>query len=134
MASISCVSNFPARPTKGSPWRSSSWPGPSPTKTSSAVEPPAPKTMLVRFWQSLQRLQSPMSARMRSRVSPATRSAASNKETDLITGKTGAGGCSDAFERDEGGTEREDGEAVAALRATAEATPAAIGRLYERFR
>src|SRR5579864_148073 len=48
--------------------------------------------MLVLFSQSLQRLQSPMSARMRSRESLATRSFASKREAVLMTGKRGAGG------------------------------------------
>ena len=45
MASIICVSSFPARPTNGSPCSSSSRPGPSPTKTSCAFGLPTPKTM-----------------------------------------------------------------------------------------
>src|SRR5580658_7633824 len=57
---------------------SSSWPGPSPTNTSSALGLPTPKTMLVRALCSLQRVQSPMSARMRSSESFSMRSSKSD--------------------------------------------------------
>src|SRR5579864_5686522 len=56
---------------------SSSCPGPSPTKTSSALGFPTPKTSLVRALCKRQRVHSPRSARMSSSVSPGTRSAAS---------------------------------------------------------
>ena len=46
--SSSSVSSAPARPTNGSPWRSSSAPGASPTNISSASALPLPKTTLVR--------------------------------------------------------------------------------------
>src|SRR6185295_15293205 len=64
MATIIFVSSWPAAPTKGSPVRSSSAPGASPTKTSGASGLPTPKTMLVRLSLSLQRWQSPRSARI----------------------------------------------------------------------
>ncbi len=41
-------SSFPARPTKGRPVRSSSWPGASPTTTSAAAGSPSPNTAWVR--------------------------------------------------------------------------------------
>ena len=67
--SISRLSSFPARPTNGSPCSSSSAPGASPTKTSSAFGLPVPKTISLRWFDSLQRRQSPRSARIRSRES-----------------------------------------------------------------
>src|SRR5680860_1295099 len=48
MASSIWLSSCPARPTKGSPWRSSSAPGASPTKITSASASPAPNTAFVR--------------------------------------------------------------------------------------
>ena len=48
MPSMRRVSSWPARPTNGMPWRSSSAPGPSPTKTRSACGAPTPKTTWVR--------------------------------------------------------------------------------------
>ena len=93
MASIICVSSCPARPTKGSPCKSSSWPGPSPTNISSAWGLPAPKTILLRWRCSLQRVQSPRSLQTRSSVSPATRSTDSNSEgraRDLALASVGA--------------------------------------------
>src|ERR1700746_3970 len=56
---------------------SSSCPGPSPTKTSSALGFPMPNTILVRALCKRQRVHSPRSARMSSSVSLGTRSAAS---------------------------------------------------------
>src|ERR1700722_18768921 len=56
---------------------SSSCPGPSPTKTSSALGFPTPNTILVRALCKRQRVHSPRSARMSSSVSLSTRSAAS---------------------------------------------------------
>src|SRR5918996_1997687 len=47
MPAISSSSNFPAAPTKGSPWRSSFLPGASPTSMRSAPGSPTPKTTLV---------------------------------------------------------------------------------------
>ena len=54
----------PASPTKGSPWRFSSRPGPSTMNISSAFGFPTPKTMVVRFSESRQRAHSPRSARI----------------------------------------------------------------------
>jgi len=51
IASISS-SSFPARPTKGSPCRSSCSPGPSPIKSTSALWEPTPNTTFVRVSQS----------------------------------------------------------------------------------
>src|SRR5579862_381334 len=48
IAPMILLSNWPARPTNGSPCKSSSWPGPSPTKTSFALRLPVPKTTFVR--------------------------------------------------------------------------------------
>src|SRR5258708_7050784 len=73
MASIIWVKSFPARPTNGNPWASSSAPGPSPTKTSCAVALPSPKTILLRVVCNLQRVHSPRSARTTGSVSPAIR-------------------------------------------------------------
>src|ERR1700758_5151929 len=56
---------------------SSSCPGPSPTKTSSALGLPTPNTSLVRALCKRQRVHSPRSARTSSSVSLGTRSAAS---------------------------------------------------------
>ena len=53
----SWVSSCPARPTNGSPWRSSSAPGASPMNISSASALPEPKTALVRSACSGQRVQ-----------------------------------------------------------------------------
>src|SRR2546422_5862468 len=86
MASIICVSSLPARPTKGRPWASSSAPGPSPTKTSSARGLPSPKTIVFRHLLRRQRMQSPISARIFSSVSPSTRSAASKSVGPCATG------------------------------------------------
>ena len=58
MASIICVSSFPARPTNGRPCMSSSWPGPSPTNTSSAFGFPTPKQSCCAPLCSLQRVHS----------------------------------------------------------------------------
>src|SRR5215813_932099 len=69
MASIIWVRSLPARPTKGRPCASSSAPGPSPTKTSSALGLPSAKTMFLRALWSLQRLQSPRSSRTFNSVS-----------------------------------------------------------------
>ena len=46
IALMICVSNCPARPTNGSPFQSSSAPGPSPMNISRACGSPTPKTML----------------------------------------------------------------------------------------
>src|SRR5215475_4731252 len=70
MASIIWLRSLPARPTNGRPCASSSAPGPSPTKTKSALGLPSAKTMFLRALWSLQRLQSPRSSRIFSSVSP----------------------------------------------------------------
>ena len=82
------VSSCPARPTKGSPRRSSSRPGASPTKTSSALGLPTPNTKFVRPGCSLQRVQSPIAARSWGR-SAAARTAAgvSRSKPSLIVGR-----------------------------------------------
>src|SRR5262245_444314 len=64
------VSSWPARPTKGMPWTSSSAPGASPTNIRSASGFPTPNTI----WRrpcvcSLQRVQSPISVRTAIRAS-----------------------------------------------------------------
>src|SRR5271165_5333524 len=65
MALIMLLSNWPARPTKGSPCTSSSAPGPSPTNIKSAQGLPTPKTICLRpCLCSLQRVQSPRSSRI----------------------------------------------------------------------
>src|SRR5918994_1807178 len=50
MSATSPVRSWPARPTNGMPWRSSSAPGPSPTNTRSAPGSPSPKTTWLRPW------------------------------------------------------------------------------------
>src|SRR5215207_2531256 len=50
MSAMSPVRSWPARPTNGMPWRSSSAPGPSPTNTRSAPGSPSPKTTWLRPW------------------------------------------------------------------------------------
>ena len=50
---MSCVSSLPARPTNGSPCRSSCSPGPSPTNSRSASARPTPNTTCVRPAASL---------------------------------------------------------------------------------
>src|SRR6056297_1924811 len=65
MRSSSC----PASPTNGSPRRSSSLPGASPTRTRLASGLPTPKTRFRRVFSSPQRQQSPRSLRISSRVS-----------------------------------------------------------------
>ena len=64
MAAMIFVKSLPAAPTNGSPCRSSSNPGPSPTNTSLAAAWPLPKTMWVRLDASLHRWQSPISERI----------------------------------------------------------------------
>src|SRR5204863_444639 len=87
IASIICVSSLPARPTNGNPWASSSAPGPSPTKTSSALGFPSPKTILCRVLWSLQRVHSPRFSRILSSVSSAILSAASKSDGPAATGR-----------------------------------------------
>src|ERR1051325_9188302 len=53
MPSINCVSNWPARPTNGPPFRPSCSPGPSPTNINSASARPTPNTTCVRPAASL---------------------------------------------------------------------------------
>ena len=55
--------SFPAGPTKGSPCRSSSCPGPSPTNITSACRSPTPKTARLRFSESGQRAHASTAAR-----------------------------------------------------------------------
>jgi len=62
------VRSCPASPTKGSPCRSSSRPGPSPTKTNLACGFPDPKTICVRVECNLHLRQSPSSSRTASKV------------------------------------------------------------------
>src|SRR6476646_317704 len=70
MASMIFVSSCPARPTNGMPWMSSSAPVASPTNIRSASGLPTPKTICRRPCAcSLQRTQSPMSARTAVRAS-----------------------------------------------------------------
>src|ERR1700733_14176490 len=59
--------SFPERPTKGSPARSSSRPGPSPMNMRSAVVSPTPKTTWVRVSARTQRVQPRASVRISSR-------------------------------------------------------------------
>src|ERR1700722_7749501 len=73
-------SSLPERPTKGSPARSSSRPGPSPTKSRSAVGEPTPKTTCVRPFARAQSVH--VDAVTRSRSSASTSSALSG--TGLI--------------------------------------------------
>src|SRR5271167_941515 len=63
-------SSLPERPTKGSPARSSSRPGPSPTNSRSAVGAPTPKTTWVRPFANGQSVQ--VDALTRSRSSAST--------------------------------------------------------------
>ena len=53
---------------------------------------PAPKTILLRCLCRRQRVHSPRSSRMRSSVSPSTRSTASNNDDAFTTGSTATGG------------------------------------------
>src|SRR5277367_1777523 len=62
-------SNLPERPTKGSPARSSSRPGPSPTKSRSAVGEPTPNTTWVRPLANGQSVHVDAATRSRSRAS-----------------------------------------------------------------
>src|SRR5882762_1011993 len=57
------LSNRPAGPTKGCPERSSSLPGCSPTKNTSARRAPSPKTVCVPRFQRSQALQSAAASR-----------------------------------------------------------------------
>ena len=87
----SWLSSWPARPTNGSPWRSSSAPGASPTNIRSASALPAPKTAFVLVSCSghlralADLLKSPTSssrrcsARRRSRLLPAARRLATRR-------------------------------------------------------
>ena len=64
IASMIFVSNWPARPTNGMPWMSSSCPGASPMNISAACGLPTPNTICRRPRRcSLQRVQSPRSSR-----------------------------------------------------------------------
>src|SRR5580658_9030772 len=65
--------SLPERPTKGSPARSSSRPGPSPTKSRSAVGEPTPKTTCVRPFASGQSVQVDAVTRNRSSASTLAR-------------------------------------------------------------
>src|SRR5271167_3316762 len=60
---MSLSSNWPDRPTNGSPARSSSRPGPSPTNISRAASSPTPNTTWVRPDASAQRVHPRASAR-----------------------------------------------------------------------
>ena len=62
----SSSSRVPAAPTKGRPSRSSFWPGPSPTKTTSVSGWPSPGTACVRLRESRQRSQTRTSLAMAS--------------------------------------------------------------------
>src|ERR1700722_10164388 len=62
-------SSLPERPTKGSPARSSSRPGPSPTKSRSAVGEPTPNTTWVRPLANGHRVHVEAATRSRSRAS-----------------------------------------------------------------
>src|SRR5579859_4259166 len=73
---MSRSSNFPERPTKGSPARSSSRPGPSPTKSRSAAGLPTPNTTCVRPAANGHRVQ----------VDAATRSRSSASASDTVAG------------------------------------------------
>ncbi len=66
MASSMALSNWPARPTNGSPWRSSSAPGASPITSHSARVLPTPNTVCVRVLHRSQAVQ----AATRSRSTP----------------------------------------------------------------
>src|SRR5215469_5091266 len=74
---------------------SSSRPGPSPTKTTSACALPLPKTILLRCWQRRQRLQSPMSSLMRESESFSMRWLASKSDADFMTGEGAADGAAE---------------------------------------
>src|ERR1700722_10485544 len=69
----------PARPTKGSPWRSSSAPGASPTMSHSAFWFPTPNTVCVRVLQSVQRVQAATRARSSGQSTPASRAAPASR-------------------------------------------------------
>src|SRR5262245_51833230 len=62
------VRSWPARPTKGRPWRSSSSPGPSPMIRSRAAGSPEPKTIVVRPWESLHFVQPALAVSTRRRA------------------------------------------------------------------
>ncbi len=67
------LSSWPARPTKGSPWRSSSAPGASPTMSHCACMLPTPNTVCVRVVLSEQRVQAATRARSSGQSTPASR-------------------------------------------------------------
>src|ERR1700743_2783554 len=75
MASSMELSNCPARPTNGSPLRSSSAPGASPTMSQSAVGLPTPNTVWVRVALKLQRVHAATRARSSWQFVPASRDA-----------------------------------------------------------
>src|SRR5262245_19969998 len=62
------VRSCPARPTNGFPCRSSSSPGPSPMTMRRASGWPLPKTIVVRPWESLQRVHPALAASARRRA------------------------------------------------------------------
>src|SRR5574337_336638 len=85
MAWMILVSSCPARPTNGSPWASSSAPGASPTKTRRALGLPTPKTIWVRWRESLHRVHSPSSSRTSLRVAGAAAAGDSGHLTSVYS-------------------------------------------------
>ena len=74
IASIIFVRSWPARPTKGMPWMSSSRPGASPTNIRRAFGFPTPNTIWRRpCWCSAHRVQSPRSSRIAGRLTTPAR-------------------------------------------------------------
>ena len=69
-ARIIALSSCPARPTNGSPCRSSSMPGASPMNIQRALRLPTPKTVCVRVECSVQRSQAATAARSSSQSCP----------------------------------------------------------------
>ena len=76
MASSMELSSCPARPTKGSPRRSSSAPGASPTMSQSACRLPTPNTVCVRVALKGQRVHAATRALSSPQSAPASRRAA----------------------------------------------------------
>ncbi len=92
IASIICVSNFPARPQTAIPGCLRRVRGlPRQTRVQ-RVDSPLRRQYLFRCFCSRQRVHSPRSSRIRSSVSPSTRSRTSNSDGAFTTGMTGVAG------------------------------------------
>src|SRR6218665_1450402 len=82
--------NWPARPTKGSPTRSSCSPGASPTSIQRALVLPTPKTVLRRPLHRAQASQPDTVSCSVAQSMDSTPVGRAPKDTDVLTGRAGA--------------------------------------------